>query len=88
MSLRTTEHHSCGTKPHSLTMCVQDSLHNSLYFILSSPQLPKQKSYFSMHTRAVSHFTPTIVLLSRTKLTACAKNQFNIFIDKKITRSI
>lgn len=82
MSLRTTEHRSYGTKPHSLT-CVQDSLNNSLYFILSSSQLPKQKSSFSMHTREVSHFTPTIALLSGTKLTACAKNQFNIFTDKK-----
>lgn len=36
-----------------------------------------------MHTTAVSHFTPTIALLSGAELTACAKNQFNIFIDKK-----
>lgn len=36
-----------------------------------------------MHTTAVSHFTPTIVLLSGREVTACAKNQFNIFTDKK-----
>lgn len=62
---------------------IQNGLNNSPYFASSPPELCKQQSSFSLHTAAVSHFAPTKALLSGAELTACARNQFNIFTDKK-----